>query len=247
MFLSFLVVLMLAATLPIVLFSTGEMVGLTGLTVPGANITGRPAQRAIGCARTLIQAYIWFGWGAYCAWLALRYASEPGVANPWVYYATALVVTSVPIAYLHHRDQMSAYSDEERVQLQQGTNLWRILLLFGCMTFLVAPQLMSQPYGWFTDAERQIAGDSTRAMTTGLHRAQEQIVPSTANGQPIVPQSAQPVLTDGPETVTSRRATGARQTADVGETRCAQEQLDGREPDSEREADDSCVSPAEPE
>ena len=47
MFLSFLVVLMLVATLPVVLFSSGEMVGLTGLSVPGANITGRRAERAV--------------------------------------------------------------------------------------------------------------------------------------------------------------------------------------------------------
>ena len=246
MFLSFLAALLLVATCPIILFSSGEMVGLTGLTTPGASVSGRPAQRAVGFARTLVQAYIWFGWGAYCAWLALRYASQPGVANPWVYYATALAMTSVPIAYLHHRDQMSVHSDEERGQLQQGTNLWRVLLLFGCMTFLVAPQLMSRPYGWFTDAERQITGDSTHAITTGVRRAQEQIVPSTADGPPIVPQAAQPVLADAP-TTGEPRATGERDAAPAGGESCEEGQSQDRGADGERAADGLCVSPAQSE
>ena len=244
MFLSFLVVLMLVATLPVVLFSSGEMVGLTGLSVPGAHITGRRAERAVGCARTLIQAYIWFGWGAYCAWLSLRYASEPGVANPWLYYATALVVTSAPIAYLHHRDQLTACSDEERGQLQQGTNLWRVLLLFGCMTFLVAPQLMSVPYGWFAHVEHRVTGEPTRAMTKGLYSAQEQLIPSTADGPAAVPRTAQPAPTDA---LTMRRATGKSDAPTAEQEPCEQELLEDRGPDDERPADGPCVSVTESE
>jgi hypothetical protein len=247
MFLTFLVVLMLAASLPIVLFSGGEMVGLTGLMVPGTNVAGRPAERAMGCARTLIQSYIWVGWGAFCAAEALRYASQPGVTNPWAYYATTLLVTSAPIAYLHRRDRMSACSDDERRTLQRGTNLWRVILLFVCMTFLVAPQLMSMPYGWFTRVERQIAGDSTHAMTTELHRVQEQIVPSTANGQTRAPEATHPVLADTPRMVTTGRAIGERDAAAAGEGPCEQEQPADRGPDGAGTANGPCVMPAESE
>ena len=70
---------------------------------------------------------------------------------------TALFVTGVPISWLHLRDRLTLVSDEERTALQAGTNLWRVVLLFGCLCFILAPPLMSGPYGWLGRAQAYMA------------------------------------------------------------------------------------------
>ena len=246
MFLVFFVLLIGGAFVPIVLFSSGETIGLDGLGVSRAHSNDSSLQRAIGSGRILTRAYIWFGWAAYCAWLALRFVSESGVVNPWVYFVTALVVTSVPIAYLHRRDQMSATSDEEHGQLQSSTNLWRVLLLVGCVSFLVAPQLMTVPYGWFAHAERQVTADFSREITQWLHAAQEGVIPSTQDSQPITPTAAHRVPPDASETIIRGHADEERHTANAGEELCEQEQPGQRDLESASETDGPCVSLAEP-
>jgi len=43
-----------------------------------------------------LRAYVRFGWAAYCAWLALRYASAPEVASPSVYFVTVVAAEAGP-------------------------------------------------------------------------------------------------------------------------------------------------------
>ena len=130
MFLGFLVLLLGGGVLPVFIFSTSDLVGLRGLAVDGPPAEASSSQRASTYGLALTRGYVWFGWAAYCAWLALSFAADITVANPWVYYFTALLATSVPISYLHLRDRMSAASDDERAGMQVATNMWRVLLSY---------------------------------------------------------------------------------------------------------------------
>ena len=105
-------------------------------------------RRAVAGARLALQTYLWLGWAALCAWAALYFVAAPGVGNRWPYYVIALFATGVPISWLHLQNRRSLWSENEQTDLQAGTNLWRVVLLIGCLCFIVAPQLMSLPYGW---------------------------------------------------------------------------------------------------
>ena len=50
--------------------------------------------------RTSTQVYVWLGWAAYCASLALRYTSSPMVDNTAGYYGAAFLAANIPIAFL---------------------------------------------------------------------------------------------------------------------------------------------------
>jgi hypothetical protein len=185
---------MCGALIPITLFSGGEMAGMAALAVPGGNAGGRRSKGVLGHGWAIVQSYIWLGWAAYCAWVALSFASVANVENPWVYYLTALAATGAPVAWLHIRDRSTSTTDDELVQLQRGANLWRVLLLFCGMVFLIAPQLMAVPYGWFPQVERRLIGRSHLAVTQHLDAAQEHLVPPIESHAPIVPDARQGVL-----------------------------------------------------
>ena len=243
MFLVFFLALIGGAIIPVVLFSGGELVGVPGLVASAARSREARAERFTRYGRMVIRVYIWFGWAAYCAWLALRYASAPGVANPSVYLVIAVAATGGPIAYLHLRDRWGFTDDDERTRLQQSSNLWRVMLLFACGLFLIAPQLMSVPYGWFTRLDEQVSGETSRALTRDLHAAQDQIIPSAEHGQPFVPAATSPVLATARQIVTSLRWTGANPTATVGGAPCEREQRDRRD----SQLDGPCEDIVEPD
>ena len=136
MFVTFLALLIGGSMLPIIVFSSGELVGLVGLEIPSRPAEKSSLRRGIGYGRTFTQAYIWFGWAAYCAWLAIRFGVEPDIAYPRVYHLIALLATGLPVAYLAVVSRKYVSSDEERGQLQRGTRIvagfaiLRILRLF---------------------------------------------------------------------------------------------------------------------
>lgn len=150
MFLSFLLRLLGGAVVPLFIFSVMEMsqFGLVALSFPRfARRT--PRELAIDGLRTLVQAYVWFGWAAYCVSLVLRYAYQPMAPyDPWVFYLTAALVANIPIVYIALRERTEAGSDEEQGRLRQGTNLCRAITMVGFFLFAVSPMLMATPYGW---------------------------------------------------------------------------------------------------
>ena len=246
MFLGFLVLLLGGGILPIVIFSTGEMVGLRGLAVDGRPAEASHWQRASAYGLALTRGYVWFGWAAYCAWLALSFAADVTVANPWVYYFTALLATSVPISYLHLRDRMSAVSEAERAGMQTATNVWRVLLLFWCLAFLLAPQLMRVPYGWFARVESSALGQAARGVTAEFGAAQRAAIPGSdyrlqiAEGETF---SASPATSAA---VTRGRLEGAKTPGTSAVAPCEQEPSDQRVPGRE-DADRTCADRADPE
>ncbi len=149
MFLTFLVLLAAGAIVPIALFSSAEILGLTSVTRWQPAFGSVPMRRAASSGWALTQGYVWLGWAAYCTWVGLHFVLDPAVNNPWVYVALSILATTLPIAYLRVRDRPDEGSDEERRDLQRGSNVWRVVVLSSCICFWIAPQLMSVPYGWF--------------------------------------------------------------------------------------------------
>ena len=170
--------------------------------------------------------FIVFGW-----W----FASDLGIGR----FADLVMLVALGVVWMlsaRAQDEATPSGSARQGHLLNGTTLcWAIPLLGGLM-FLTAPHV---PGGRMT-------GGATGAPATGRHRVQGQIIPSTTNGPTSRARAAHPVLPDAPTTMTPRRATGEGHTADAGDGPCEQRQPDEREPDSERAADDPCVSPAQP-
>ena len=133
-------------------------------------------------------------------------------------------------------DEATPSGSASQGHLLNGTTLCWVIPLLGGLMFLMAPHV---PGGRMT-------GGATGAPASGRHRVQGEIIPSTTNGPTSRVRAAHPVLPDAPTTMTPRRATGEGHTADAVDGPCEQRQPDEREPDSERAADDPCVSPAQP-
>jgi hypothetical protein len=187
LFLTFLVLLLGGSVVPILIFSSSEMFGLTGQAVH-RHEPGRPwkVRAALG-AWSLAQGYIWLGWAAYCTSLALWHASDPAVRDPWPYYVTVLVAACVPVAYLHMQGRMSVGSDGDRERVRDETNLRRVLVFSGCLCFMIAPQLMSVPYGWSVHAAEYVSVNAT-AGVEGLVRTARSNVPNTQLSFRIMPR-----------------------------------------------------------
>lgn len=193
MFLTFLAFLAGGAILPVVVFSTGQVIGLVGLSVPVQPVEGASSRRAIAYGRILMQVYVWFAWAAYCAWLALRFGAAPTVTNPWVYYVVALFATGLPVTYLHFNDVMSAGTADDHQELRAATNLWRTILFFACVIFLVVPTLMQGPYGWFAHAEQSVIGEAARHLSVPLRAAEHTLDPGPTHRLRTRPDARGPV------------------------------------------------------
>jgi hypothetical protein len=244
MFITFLVFLIGGSILPIILFSSGELLGVVGLAVPSRPTEKSGFRRGIGYGRIAIQTYIWLGWAAYCAWLALRFGLEPDVEHPRVYHAVALLATSLPIAYLTLTSWMYAASDEERGQLHRGINLWRVLLFFGFCAFLVAPGLMNVPYAWLIHAQEVAVGDATPSIGGTLRAAESLLIPSSDH-PPYIADRAEPVRVPGQSAfVIPKWRSGQGSGVESAVAPCDEE---GNEPLPEvgNEADDPCADEAE--
>ena len=159
MFLTFLVLLAAGAIVPIALFSTVEVLGLTSVTRWQPAFGSVPMRRAASSGWALTQGYVWLGWAAYCTWVGLHFVLDPDVNNPWVFVALSILATGLPIGYLRAKDRADEGSDGERRGLRRGANIWRIVVLCSCVCFWIAPQLMLVPYGWFAHFDpKPIAG-----------------------------------------------------------------------------------------
>ena len=149
MFLTFLVMLAAGAIVPIALFSSVEILGLTSVTRWQPASGSVPMRRTASSGWALTQAYVWLGWAAYCTWVGLHFVLDPAVNNPWVFVALSILATGLPIGYLRAKDRADEGSDGERRGLRRGANIWRVVVLCSCVCFWIAPQLMLVPYGWF--------------------------------------------------------------------------------------------------
>lgn len=191
MFLTFLVGLIGGSVLVAFVFSGLETFGVAALREPQVEASAPLPRRAVGSARSGLRAYVWLGWAAFCAWTAIYFVAAPDVTNPWPYYLTAVFATSLPVSWLHRREQMTLGSDEERTRLQEGANLWRVVLLFGCLCFILAPPLMGVPYGWLGRSQAHVAAQTLEGIGAlsgqlGQAAAQTQprqgVVPSEGHG-----------------------------------------------------------------
>ena len=246
MFVTFLALLIGGSMLPIIVFSSGELVGLVGLEIPSRPAEKSSLRRGIGYGRTFTQAYIWFGWAAYCAWLAIRFGVEPDIAYPRVYHLIALLATGLPVAYLAVVSRKYVSSDEERGQLQRGTRLWRVLLFFGFCVFFVPPGLMGVPYGWLNHAQQAAVGHAMAGMSTTLRAPDGLLIPSSDH-PPSVADGAEPVrVPEQSALLTPRWWANRRSGPESPVARCERE---GDEPLSEdgSEADDPCADEVEQE
>ena len=79
MFFTFALQLAGGSVLPIFLLSVLEvpLIGLVPLTLSPRDPTAGWRDRALSALRALTQTYIWVGWAAYCASLAISYVWEP--------------------------------------------------------------------------------------------------------------------------------------------------------------------------
>ena len=198
MFLSFLLRLLAGAVVPLLIFSVMEMsqFGLIALTFPRLGQERTVRARALDALRGLVQAYIWFGWAAYCVTLAIRYSQLPTTTQaPWVYYLTAALAANVPIVYLAIRERMAASSDEERSRLREGTNLCRAITMVGFFLFAIAPSLMATPYGWILAPSQSYDVDMTveqliEAAEQGAPEAQHMLATMYSEGRGVSPSAA---------------------------------------------------------
>ena len=187
MYLSFLIQLIAGSALPILLFAILEMplFGLVALTFPLHDRNAPLKSHAIAGLHAFGQVYIWFGWAAYCASLAITIAADPRVSDPWVYYLTALFVANVPIAFLRVKEKMALDSEEELSRLRVGSNLCRAITVLGFALFCLTPQLMAAPYGWFVEVRDDGArDDSIKANVEKVVQAPERV-----NRLPLTPSA----------------------------------------------------------
>ena len=161
LYLSFLIQLIAGSALPILLFAILEMplFGLVALTFPLRDRNAPLKSHAVAGLHACGQAYLWFGWAAYCASLTITIAADPRVSDPWVYYLTALFVANVPIAFLRVKEKMAVDSEEELSRLRGGSNLCRGITVVGFSLFCLTPQLMTTPYGWFVEVREEVRDD----------------------------------------------------------------------------------------
>ena len=250
MFLTFIAFLLGGTILPVAIFLSGEVVGMSGLAVPSPSTEKSSLWRAVGYGRIFTQTYVWLGWAAYCCWLALRFGVEPDVANPWVYYTVALLATSVPVAVLRQMSRSASVSDEELGQLQRGANLWRLLLLFGFCIFLVAPVTMTGPYAWLSRAQQFAVGDATRGVMARFQEAQSLIISNSDDRVFVASGAPKEFVPATPGFITTRWPNGPwRQTSSAVEAPCETEpderlperEQDQRLPENKGEVDRPCT------
>ena len=104
---------------------------------------------------------------------------------------------------------MGSDVDEQQTRLQQSSNLWRLLVLCTCATFLLVPQLMTLPYGWLAHVNRFVSGESGRPLAKQLLVGQEHVLPST-NARAITPLGTRSgTVPDATQTGPEWRATDA--------------------------------------
>ena len=160
MFLPFLLRLLGGAVFPLFLLSvlSTPVFGVDALSLPKRGKGPLGLNIGLVTVRTLAQSYIWLGWAAYCAALALRYAASPWVDSPAAYYGSAFIAANLPITFLALKESAVTETDGERRQMQGGTAFYRIVTLTAFMIFCIAPQLMRAPYGWMV--QRIIPSDT---------------------------------------------------------------------------------------
>ena len=246
MFLTFALRLAGGSVLPIFLLSILEvpLIGLVPLTLSPRDPTAGWRDRALSTLRALTQTYIWFGWAAYCALLAISYVLDPGVTQRWAYFATAFVALNGPIAFLAIRERMTIHSDEEGRRLEAGTTLYRGLTVVGFAVFCMAPPLMHLPYGWligrYEGAALEMASnaeDLMRMADLGIPRAQHTLGVRYRDGQGV-PQ-------DDTEALRLWRA-AAEQGYDESQAQLCDVYAEGQGvPQDDHEAADWCARAAE--
>lgn len=191
MFLPFMLRLLGGAAFPLFVLSvlSTPVFGIEALSLPRRG--KGPVGLSIGLmvVRTGMQVYVWLAWAAYCAALASRYASSPGVDNTLGYYASAFLAANVPIAFLALKE--SAVIDTDDARMRGGTALYRAITVIAFLAFCLTPQLMSGPYSWVVEnivptdkqiamaqLERQAAlGDIDAQYQLGVVYAEGQLVP----------------------------------------------------------------------
>jgi TPR repeat protein len=193
LYFSFLLQLVAGSVVPLFVFSILEIpiLGIVALTFPQRDAKAPLATRAVSGLRSLVQAYIWLGWAAYCASLAIDYTSDPMVSQPWMFFVTALLVANLPIAFLKLKGKMGTESDDELGRLQEGTHLCRALTIVGFALFSLSPQLMAMPYGWLGVASNDVAVDASieevmEAAQRGVPTAQYRLGVMYAEGRGVL-------------------------------------------------------------
>ncbi len=154
MFLPFLLRLLGGSVFPLFLLSvlSTPVFGVDALSLPKRG--KGPVGLSIGLMviRVAAQTYIWFGWAAYCAALALRYTESPWVDNSIVYYGAAFIAANLPITFLALKESAVTESDGGRNRIQRGTAFYRVVTLTAFMIFCISPQLMRGSYGWMVES-----------------------------------------------------------------------------------------------
>ena len=153
MFLPFMLRLLGGAVFPLFVLSvlSTPVFGVDALSLPKRG--SGPVGLSVGLmlVRTSTQVYVWLGWAAYCASLALRYTSSPMVDNTAGYYGAAFLAANIPIAFLALKESAVIETDDERSRMRSGAALYRTITSFGFVVFCIGPQMMLGPYGWMVE------------------------------------------------------------------------------------------------
>jgi len=190
MFLPFLLRLLGGSVFPLFLLSvlSTPVFGVDALSLPERG--KGPVGLSIGLmtVRFAAQTYIWFGWAAYCAALALRYTASPWVDNSMAYYGAAFIAANLPITFLALKESAVTESEGKRKRIQKGTAFYRIVTLTAFMVFCISPQLMRGPYGWMVESivpsDRRIeVAELLREAALGDADAQHNLAVAYADGR----------------------------------------------------------------
>lgn len=182
MFLPFMLRLLGGAVFPLFLLSvlSTPVFGIDALSLPKRGTGPIGLSLGLMLVRTSTQIYVWLGWAAYCASLALRYTSSPMVDNTAGYYGAAFLAANIPIAFLALKESAVIETDEERSRMRSGAALYRTITSFGFVVFCIGPQLMLGPYGWIVERiipsdERIEVAELLRAAALGDVDAQHEL------------------------------------------------------------------------
>jgi len=96
----------------------------------------------------LFQFFFWGAWAAYCALQATLYVADPNTTFHWLYYVSAFLAVSGPLAYLTHREMSTAGSADEAQRVWQGARWHSWFTRAAFIAFCIWPVSAAWSYGW---------------------------------------------------------------------------------------------------